>query len=105
MQATGDQRDIALAFFIWRFLCNDRNCRIAVSHSLRIFYPFYVCTFSFSVYVLFVCILFVLFFLVYVSSLYFLLYKHTGGGGGVLSYKRTEMGSWTRGKLDEASAC
>ena len=82
MQATGDQRDIALAFFIWRFLCNDRNCRIAVSHSLRIFYPFYVCTFSFSVYVLFVCILFVLFFLVYVSSLYFLLYKHTGEGGG-----------------------
>ena len=45
-------------------------------------YPFYVYTFSFSVYVLFVCILFVHFFLVYVSSVYFLLYKHTGGGGG-----------------------
>ena len=32
------------------------------------------------------------FFLVYVSSLYFLLYKHTGaGGGGGLSYKGTRI--------------
>ena len=86
----GPQRIITLALFIWRFLCNDRNCRIAVSHSLCIFYPFYVYTFSFSVYVLFVCILFAHFFLVYVSSVHFLLYKHTGAGG-VLSYKSTRI--------------
>ena len=94
LQDKGDQRTNALAFFIWCFLCNDRNCRIAVSHSLYIFYTFYVYTFSFSVYVFFVCILFVHFFLVYVSSVHFLLYKHMGGGGGgrgVLFYKSTRI--------------
>ena len=55
---------------------------IVASRSLTL--SVYFIHFSFSVYVLFVCILFVHFFLLYVSSVYFLLYKHTGAGGNSL---------------------
>ena len=90
LQDKGDQRTNALAFFIWCFLCNDRNCRIAVSHSLYIFYTFYVYTFSFSVYVFFVCILFVHFFLVYVSSVHFLLYKQLRRNASVPKFEKLQ---------------